>query len=221
MSPRNDLDAVGALTDPMRRRLFRFVADAHGPVTRDAAAAALGIPRSTAVLHLERLVDAGALTATSARPPGRTGPGAGRPARLYAAVPELAASIPERHYELAGALLAAAAEQADATGTGIRAALADVARRTGAQLGSETNSLEGALTSCGYAPQDDGTGGIVLENCPFHLLAQRHTELICSANLRLVEGMADATGDERTPILAPQDGRCCVVVRNAKTRASW
>ncbi|KHK98623.1 hypothetical protein LK09_06640 [Microbacterium mangrovi] len=217
MAPRNDLDAVGALNDPVRRRLYRFVADAGGPVTRDAAANALGLPRSTVALHLERLVDAGALAATSRRPPGRGGPGAGRPARLYTTVPELAASIPERHYELAGALLAAAVEQADAAGTSVRAALGEVAHRTGAQLGSASDSLEQALTSCGYAPQDDGTGGILLENCPFHVLAQRHTDLICSANLCLIEGMAAATGDERTPALTPQDGRCCVTVRAATT----
>jgi len=213
MRPRNDLDAVGALNDPVRRRLYRVVAAAAQPVTRDAAATALGLPRSTTAFHLERLVDAGVLSAENRRPPGRGGPGAGRPARVYTvAAPELVASIPERHYELAGDLLAAAAEQAERTGTGMRTALGEVARRTGAQLGAASESLEDALTACGYEPCEDDAGGITLENCPFHTLAQRHTDLICSANLCLIQGMVAATGDERHPALAPHAGRCCVEV---------
>lgn len=216
MRPRNDLDAVGALNDPVRRRLYDYVADAAQPVTRDAAATDLGLPRSTAAFHLERLVDAGALAAENRRPPGRSGPGAGRPARVYTvAASELMASVPERHYELAGNLLAEAAERADTAGTSMRAALKDVAREAGAQLGAGSGSLEDALTACGYDPREDDSGGILLENCPFHMLAQRHTDLICSANLCLIQGMVAATGDERRPALAPHAGRCCVEVRAA------
>jgi predicted ArsR family transcriptional regulator len=218
MRPRNDLDAVGALSDPLRRRLYRLVASATEPVTRDAAAAALDIPRSTAAFHLERLVDAGALEASSSRPPGRTGPGAGRPARLYT-VPEheLLASVPDRQYHLAGDLLAAAAEQADADGVPVRDALPAVARRAGEQLAEASDSLESALTGCGYEPQDDGEGGLTLQNCPFHLLAQRHTDLVCAANLCLIEGMVAATGDARHPALEPHPGRCCVAVHSTPT----
>jgi predicted ArsR family transcriptional regulator len=58
------------------------------PVTADDAAAALGVNRSVARSRLERLLRAGLLEARFERRTGRTGPGAGRPAKLYAAAPE-------------------------------------------------------------------------------------------------------------------------------------
>lgn len=205
-------EAVAALADPLRRDLYRLAIDRA--VGRDEVAETLGVPRSTAVFHLERLVDAGLLTVTQERRTGRTGPGAGRPAKLYRAVSaELAASFPERHYELAGDLLATAAEQADASGTPVRTALAAAAFAAGTAIGSGQSDLDGALTACGYAPRASASGDLVLENCPFHALATRHTELICHANLELVRGLATATGDARTPVLAPAPSRCCVEVR--------
>lgn len=213
----NRADAVAALTDPQRRDLYRLAAD-HA-ISRDDAATALGIPRSTAALNLDRLVDAGLLTVSYARRSGRTGPGAGRPAKLYRATDtELSATIPERHYELVGDLLAAAAEKADETGVPVRDALASEAFAAGAAIGAGAGRLEAALTACGYAPRDGQPGDaastdLVLENCPFHVLARRHTALICEANLEFVRGLAAATDDERTPVLAPAEGRCCVEIR--------
>jgi predicted ArsR family transcriptional regulator len=217
MRPRNDLDALGALGDPVRRSLYRLASESAEPLTRDAAAEALGIPRSTVAFHLGRLVEAGVLEVDSRRPAGRSGPGAGRPAHVYTpAADELIGSLPERHYELAGELLAAAADRADADGTTVRRALGQVARRAGARLGAASADLEDALRTCGYDPHDDGSGGLTLENCPFHTLAQRYTDLICTANLSLVEGMAAGVGDERTPVLEPRPGRCCVAIRTAQ-----
>ncbi|MDL9981100.1 helix-turn-helix domain-containing protein [Microbacterium sp. ASV49] len=214
MRPRNDLDALGALGDPMRRRLYRLAVDSAEPLTRDAAAEALGIPRSTAAFHLSRLVDAGVLVVERRRPAGRGGPGAGRPANVYTpAADELVGSLPERHYELAGELLAAAAEHAEAEGTNVRRALTHVAPRTGARVGAGSEDLEDALATCGYDPRPDGSGGLTLENCPFHTLAQRYTDLICTTNLSLVEGIAAGVGDDRQPVLDPKPGRCCVTIR--------
>jgi predicted ArsR family transcriptional regulator len=171
--------------------------------------------------HLGRLVEAGVLEVDSRRPAGRSGPGAGRPAHVYTpAADELIGSLPERHYELAGELLAAAADRADADGTTVRRALGQVARRAGARLGAASADLEDALHTCGYDPHDDGSGGLTLENCPFHTLAQRYTDLICTANLSLVEGMAAGVGDERTPVLEPRPGRCCVAIRTAQAAGS-
>ncbi|MGR7002025.1 helix-turn-helix domain-containing protein [Yinghuangia aomiensis] len=77
------LDALGALADPVRRALYRYVAAASGPVGRAEAAEAVGVGRTLAAHHLDRLVDAGFLDAEFARPAGRGGPGAGRPAKVY------------------------------------------------------------------------------------------------------------------------------------------
>jgi predicted ArsR family transcriptional regulator len=221
MRLQNDLDAIGALGDPVRRRLYRLATESAEPLTRDTAAEALGIPRSTAAFHLARMVEAGVLVVDQRRLAGRTGPGAGRPAHVYSpAAEELIGSLPERHYELAGELLAAAADRADTDGTTVRRALDQVARRTGARVGAASDHLEDALASCGYDPRDDGAGGLTLENCPFHALAQRYTDLICTANLSLVEGMAAGVGDERTAVLEPRPTHCCVAIRAAQAAAS-
>ncbi|MFE5407760.1 helix-turn-helix transcriptional regulator [Microbacterium sp. NPDC056569] len=222
----NRADAVAALADPHRRELYRLATER--PISRDDAASALGMPRSTAAVNLDRLADAGLLTISHQRRSGRTGPGAGRPAKLYrAADAELAATFPERHYELAGELLAAAAQKADEHGVPVREALDIEAFAAGAAIGAGSADLEEALTVCGYAPrakevvaadaaEDAASGDLVLENCPFHALATRHTALICGANLELVKGLATATDDARTPVLAPVAGRCCVEIRRGE-----
>lgn len=208
----NRAAAVALLGDPVRRALYRLAADQE--LTRDEAAAALGIPRSTAAVNLDRLTDAGLLVTEFRRLSGRSGPGAGRPAKVYrAATTELVASIPERHYELAAELLAAALERAERDELPVREAVAEEAFTTGAAVGGAHETLEGALDACGYAPAEAGHGYLVLENCPFHQLATRHTSLVCGANVELVRGLAAATGDEREPVLTPREGRCCVEIR--------
>jgi predicted ArsR family transcriptional regulator len=79
-----DLASVSCLDDRVRGRLYAFVSGRGEPVGRDEAAAVVGIGRALAVYHLDKLVESGLLTASYRRPPGRTGPGAGRPAKVYA-----------------------------------------------------------------------------------------------------------------------------------------
>src|SRR4051812_6318579 len=105
--------AVAALAEPTRRRLYDHVVRQPAPVSRDDAAAALGVPRATTAFHLDRLVADGLLEVSFERRTGRSGPGAGRPAKVYrraACAVEL--SLPERRYDLAGELLAGALEEA-------------------------------------------------------------------------------------------------------------
>src|SRR6266566_9200597 len=101
-----DLASLNSLDDPLRRRLYEVVTSRAGPVSRDEAAAAAGIGRALAVYHLDKLVEAGLLTASYQRPGGRSGPGAGRPAKLYArSGREFTVTVPPREYELAARLL--------------------------------------------------------------------------------------------------------------------
>ena len=79
------LAAVASLGDENRRMLFDYVASAAGAVGRDDAAAALGLARSTASFHLDRLVKDGLLAVEFRKLGGREGPGSGRPAKLYRA----------------------------------------------------------------------------------------------------------------------------------------
>lgn len=207
------ISAVAAMSDPQRRALFEFVARSANPVSREDAALALGVPRSTAAFHLDRLVAEGVLETDFKRLSGKTGPGAGRPSKLYRrAGGEISVSIPPRRYELAGELLAAAVEEADRTGGAVREVLATIAVKTGRKLGESAGSLDAALEACGYEPRDDGQGGLVLTNCPFHRLATSHTDVICHANLSLLNGVAEgAAEDARTvEFMAPTNDHCCV-----------
>jgi predicted ArsR family transcriptional regulator len=215
--PDPDLASVSSLDDPVRRRLYDVVAGQTEPVGRDEAAAAAGIGRALAVYHLDKLVEAGLLTASYQRPAGRSGPGAGRPAKLYTRSDrEFAVTVPPREYELAARLLAQAVES-DGSGRS-RAALLDAARRLGAELGERfraqgADDLESALAEHGYEPRRDDAGTIRLRNCPFHQLAERHRDVVCGMNLGLIEGMvAGLAVPGARPVLDPSPGHCCVAI---------
>src|SRR5919201_544649 len=96
--------AIGVLDEPLRRRMYLYIRRAHRPVTREEAARRIGISRKLAAFHLERLVDAGLLVAGSGVP-GRSR-GRGRaPKSYWPSAVEIELSIPERRYDLAGAML--------------------------------------------------------------------------------------------------------------------
>lgn len=213
-----DLASLSSLDDPLRRRLYEIVTSQPGPVSRDEAASAAGIGRALAVYHLDKLVQSGLLTASYQRPPGRSGPGAGRPAKMYARSDrEFAVSVPPREYELAARLLVQAVE-ADPSDRS-RTALAGAARRLGTELGSAFRpsvaepNVTGILTQQGYEPCCGADGVIRLRNCPFHQLAEQHRELVCGMNLALVEGLVEGLGaDGWHPALDPRPGQCCVAI---------
>jgi predicted ArsR family transcriptional regulator len=208
--------SLSSLDDPVRRRLYEVVRERTEPVGREEAAAAAGVGRALAVYHLDKLVEAGLLTASYRRPPGRTGPGAGRPAKLYSrSHREFAVTVPPREYELAARLLAEAVES-DPSGQS-RAALLDAARRLGAELGSRFShgnaDLEEALAGHGYEPRHGDDGVIRLRNCPFHQLAERHKDVVCGMNLGLIEGILAGLGTHGLrPVLDPRPGHCCVAI---------
>lgn len=214
----DDLTAVASIADPQRRALFEFVARHPEPVGRDDAARALGMARGTAAFHLDRLVEAGLLVTEFQRRNGRTGPGAGRPAKLYRAVPgEISVSVPERHYDLAAELLSRAVEESDRAGTPIGPTLERVSARLGHALGDAADSMTEVLERLGYAPVDDGADGVLLTNCPFHRVARNHAATICAANAALLRGAVRGL-DERdlTAVLEPRDGYCCVRLRSTR-----
>jgi predicted ArsR family transcriptional regulator len=211
-----DLAALSSLDDPVRRRLYEVVRERTEPVGRDEAAAAAGVGRALAVYHLDKLVEAGLLTASYQRPPGRSGPGAGRPAKLYTRSDrEFAATVPPREYELAARLLVEVVES-DPSGQS-RAALVEAARRLGAELGGQLRpggtGLDEALAGHGYEPRRGDDGVIRLRNCPFHQLAEQHRDVVCGMNLGLIEGILTGLEvDGLRPSLDPRPGQCCVAI---------
>lgn len=209
------LSAVSALDEPTRRRLYEYVARQPEPVGRDEVAAATAVPRPTVAFHLDKLVAEQLLDVTYERLSGRSGPGAGRPAKLYRRSDrQVTVSLPARRYDLAGHLLAAALEEADRTGDPPGPILRRHAHRLGAALGAAGPVLR-TLTDHGFEPRADGSG-VVLANCPFHRLAESHTELVCGMNLGLVEGLLHGAGEEELRAeLAPTPGHCCVRLTRA------
>jgi predicted ArsR family transcriptional regulator len=229
MAHQNDLNGISGLADPVRRALYRHVVAAGVPVGREAAAQALGISRSLAAYHLDRLVDDGLLEARYERLTHRRGPGAGRPAKLYVrSAAQFEVSLPSRDYEIAARLLAEALDRDDSG----RAALARVAHRFGNEIGAEVARRCGDGTSAevvrclvdlleerGYEPYDDG-GTIRLRNCPFHNLASDHRDLVCGMNLAVMEGATDSLGARAIrPRLDPRPGQCCVAFETADSRS--
>ena len=213
------LGSVAALGEPIRRALYRFVAGRADPVTREQAAAGTGLAVHVAKFHLDRLEAEGLLESGFARPEGRTGPGAGRPAKVYRrAGHEIAVSLPARRYELAGSILATAVSSAQRTGAELAAAVAEAATAAGREIGAAAAGQppEVVLAAHGFEPRlDDGT--VTLANCPFHRLAQQHTELICGMNLHFVRALLDELdADAVTAELDPRPGRCCVTLRRGQ-----
>jgi predicted ArsR family transcriptional regulator len=236
------LRSIAALGEPVRLRLYRYVASQPGPVSREQAAGGIGVAHHVAKFHLDKLEEDGLLEVEYRRPDGRTGPGAGRPAKYYRrAGRDIAVSLPERHYELPARLMAQAIEDSTAAARPVAATLQAAARATGRPWGRRAGQLAGrrpgpdqpvaavceVLEAEGYEPRT-GSEGITLGNCPFAALARDHTDLVCGMNLDLMrglldglaEGLAEGSGDASAasddgPLRArldPVTGRCCVTL---------
>jgi len=212
---------LGALADPVRRSLYRFVVDQTQAVSRDQAADGVDVPRHTAKHHLDRLVDEGLLDTEFRRLTGRTGPGAGRTSKLYRpADAEVAVSLPHRRYDLAGAILAEAVERSLAGApleASVRAAARDAGRTAAAEAphhdrrGSELGRVGEVLGRHGFEPKVGEQ--LVLRNCPFRRLATEHEGVVCSMNLAFVDGVVDRLGcRDLEATLDPEPPLCCVKV---------
>lgn len=223
---------IALLDEPTRRRVFEFVSSTPEAVGRDDVAAELGISRELAAFHLERLLNGGLLKAEYRRLSGRTGPGAGRPAKLYRRTDvEVAVSIPPRRYDAAAEVFA---EGIDRLKDPVAiAAVADVARERGTELGLEALGAAGArpnrrrrlaalmelLGRGGFEPAVDDTKGVVtLRNCPYHALVADHRELTCGMNLAWAEGVAAAADVPLRPVLVAREGACCVEFQRSESR---
>lgn len=227
----DEIGAVAALDDPVRRRLYFMVSERGDEVSRDEAAEAAGITRSLAAFHLDRLVTDGLLTASYRRTSGRVGPGAGRPSKLYRrSERQVQVSLPQRQYELAARVFAEALETEEP-----KRALDAVARDVGRSIGKQANeartkratrpdsvkSTMPLLRQCGYEPYVAAGGALRMRNCPFHALAGSHRQLVCRMNHELVSGIVEGLQLEHLEAsLEPVVGECCVAIRARKDAAS-
>lgn len=216
------LDRLLALCEPARRDLYFFLAERGGWVSRDEAATEMGLRRGLVAHHLDRLADDGLLEVEYRRLTGRSGPGAGRPAKLYRrADVTFELSIPPRNPNLVGALLTEAIGRAGGDADPVRQQLSGVARdagaaagraaRRGRSAGERRAALTTLLAGFGYAPVT-GDGELSLSNCPYEPLSERDRDLVCTMNLALIEGAIDGLGVRGAicSLRAPVSGRCCV-----------
>jgi predicted ArsR family transcriptional regulator len=223
-----DIEAVALLGEPARRSLYDAVIGATDALSRDQAASAAGVTRALAAFHLDKLVEAGLLEVEYRRLTGRTGPGAGRPSKLYRrGTREVGVSLPSRHYEVPAQLFATALHL---VGPNPPDALLTAAHDAGEEIGAAARrrsgprpsrrrlraALEESLEDRGYEPAATPSGEIRLQNCPFHALVDKHRDLVCNMNLALADGMLDGLGDPSLGArLDPQPGQCCVAIGTA------
>lgn len=181
----DELEAVG---DPELRDALLFARGQARPITADELAAAQGVHRNVARSRLERLTEAGLLEPGYERRTGRSGPGAGRPAKTYAVAPELnAIQFPARRYEL---LLSMLLDALPSTGRERRlreigAQFAEQLARDGALRPSKTlragvEAMCRAMRSLGYqasvAEVTERRAVISTPTCPLRPLVRERPE---------------------------------------------
>jgi predicted ArsR family transcriptional regulator len=220
---------IGVLSEPRRREVYDFVATRDAPVTRDQVSVGLSMTRSLAAFHLDKLADAGLLSTSFSRPADRvSGPGAGRPSKLYAVSDlELDVSIPPRRYDIAGRIMARAIAGFSGRTNGAAAAALHIAREEGLGVGQQytatgrpsrkrlLSTVKDALTRCGYEPKVNGTT-VLLSNCPYHALVDVAPRFVCELNESFVGGVLTGLGGDGVvdaELCGPMDGNCCVRIR--------
>lgn len=222
-----EIASISALDDPIRLKLYQVLINAGDWINRDQAASTLGIARHVAKFNLDKLEEDGLLEVEYKRPSGRQGPGAGRPTKYYRrSTREISVTLPERHYDFAGSLLARAIVDSTETGAPIVEALRKSARTAGKSIAREVVDRVGSISNQskidsteekivevlaehGYEPKKD-LGGISLLNCPFHSLAKEYTSLVCGMNEDLIDSLLEELPTELHALLQPEAGRCCV-----------
>jgi len=223
-SVEGQLEAAAALADPLRRALYRYVCAADGEVGRDEAAQAVGMGRHRVASQLDRLAEAGLLQVSFRRLSGRSGPGAGRPAKLYRASElQIDISMPPQRYDVAADVFAGALEAADVPQAAVDGAawafghtLGEEARSAGGGRNSHRRSvaaLEALADHYGFQPAIAGRR-MALTNCPFRSLVENRGQIVCRMNLSLFRGMLAGLGGgmEASTSAAPEGRGCCVTV---------
>ena len=223
----DEFSALGALADPVRRRLYEYVAAQPDCVGREEAAQRR---RRTAALGAVPPRQAGRRGAARGRAPPALGAHrsrcgtarrrstAGPPRRSRCRCPNAATTS-------SGAVLAAAVE-----GRSQGAPARPGAQRRGTRAGDAPSgaSTPARATSSTAPPEPWATRGsnpparaseLSLRNCPFDKLARAHTTLVCGVNLDFVGGVIEGLGCESVEArLQPTPDQCCV--RVAQTSCS-
>lgn len=222
--------AVAALEDELRRRMYTFCRRATRAVTRDEAAAEVGISRKLAAFHLDKLVDAGLLRAHHTPIGGIRK--VGRAPKVYEPTnTPIRVTIPDRRPDLLADILIEAIRTEPPDEPAAQTALR-IATRRGTQLGTHQREntrpgrlgteraltlAETVLTQHGFEPHRTTPTHLQLRNCPFHPLAATAPDLVCQLNHAFLTGFL--TGLNTPTVHAhptPTPGQCCVELSGRK-----
>jgi predicted ArsR family transcriptional regulator len=180
-----------ALGDPTRHTMFRYIADASGPVDVAELTELLGLNHNAIRQHLAKLTDAGLVVETTARDGGP-----GRPRLVY----EVGAGVESRWgvtgpYERLSLLLA------EVIRTGrppveVGRAAGRLAKGVPDPAGDEVNQVAEAMARQGFEPEvrrRSGRAEIVLHACPFATTALADPDTVCAMHLGIAEGLVEGT----------------------------
>lgn len=218
------IGSVSVLSEDSRRRIFTFIRRARRPVTREEAAASVGISRKLAAFHLDKLVEAGLLR-TRYEAPGALRKVGRRPKVYEVTDAQIVVSIPDRRHEFLADLLLDAV-LTEGAGENAAQAVLRIAEQRGRRLGKAVRGEarpgrlgpERGLTVCerlldqyGYEPVRETPTLLRLRNCPFHPLAAKAPDLVCGMNQAFLSGYLDGLQvNGIDAVLVPEPGECCV-----------
>lgn len=181
-----------ALGDPTRYDIFRFVAEAKGPVRVATLATYLGFNHNAVRQHLAKLTDAGLLTEERASPTTT-----GRPPLEYRLAPSAMGSWgAPGPYELLAIMLL---DMADGDRSPLEAGI-DAGRALGENCAAGADpldTLEAEMARRGFEPRRETRGGVtelVLERCPFLAAASAHPDVVCQIHRGLAAGILEGMG---------------------------
>jgi len=180
-----------ALGDPTRHRIFRYLADANGPVDVAELTVHFSLNHNAIRQHLAKLVDAGLVLETKAQ---ATGPG--RPRLVYDVDPTADSRWGVTGpYERLSLLLAEIVRTGDSP--------VEVGRRAGRQhrisvppAADAVSGIVDAMARAGFEPETRDRGDhvdIVLGSCPFQSTALADPDTVCALHLGLAHGLAEGT----------------------------
>jgi len=194
-----------ALGDPTRHDMFRYIADADGPVDISEMTAHFGLNHNAIRQHLAKLVDAGLVVEGKAPSSGR-----GRPRLIYVLDPTA-----ESRWGVAGPYERLSLWLAEMVRTGDSPV--EVGRRAGRRqrLGVSTNDdpvgeLVDQMARHGFDPtmrQKGSAVDVILRTCPFASTALADPDTVCELHLGMAYGIAESIDGLEVDELIPKDPR--------------
>jgi len=210
-------DLASSLGDPTRRGIYLAVRQSPEALTSSQIAELFSIHPNVARHHLDRLADDGYLQVTHQRRTGRTGPGAGRPAKCYEATTKGVSLHPGRRYDLLVELLVRVLDRVQPHG------IARIAEQVGREYGQELAASIGTphdpgyeevlaalvkvMSGVGFELSADVDAQVLLtSHCPFGEAATGHPEVVCSLDRGMVSGIMGALHHACNPVVFPHGG---------------